>query len=236
MPRTINCKCTPEYPFKVQVRSSPASRASLWPAARLVDALQDRPILYLAGHSLSDRMRTPVPVGRNTAREREREGESGRCRGKVILRHRRTFPELIIQEREVYVCKTPPNKERPHRVALAKVEIIHAVTSRTLLSSRGVLQSPLPFVLTLLYGVYTLLISREIRRSALWAVFTLQSPPLSTHIRLHSAPGGGEVPQEGIKRKTRSRTEIRSFQQGLKSGHESTPSPKRRYQDSLSGC
>lgn len=72
MPRTINCKCTPEYPFKVQVRSSPASRASLWPAARLVDALQDRPILYLAGHSLSDRMRTPVPVGRNTARGRER--------------------------------------------------------------------------------------------------------------------------------------------------------------------
>ena len=57
--------------FKVQVRSSPASRASLWPAARLVDPLEDRPVLYLAGHSLSDRMRTPVPVGRNTARERE---------------------------------------------------------------------------------------------------------------------------------------------------------------------
>lgn len=124
------------------------------------------------------------------------------------------------------VCLQNTSEQRA-LAPLTKVEIIHAVTFRTLLSSCGVLQSPLPFVLTLLYGVYTLLISHEIRRSALWAVFTLQSP-LYQHIL---RPGGGEVPQEGIKRKMRSRTEIRSFQQGLKSGHESTPSSERRYQD-----
>lgn len=51
--------------LRAEVASSPASCASLRPAARLVDPLQDRPILHLAGHCLSDRVRTPVPEWRN---------------------------------------------------------------------------------------------------------------------------------------------------------------------------
>lgn len=125
------------------------------------------------------------------------------------------------------------NKERSHRVALTKGEILHAVTFRTLLSSRGVLQSPLPFVLTLLYGVYTLLISQEIHRSALWAVFTLPSPlyqHTSACIRL---------PEEvkSLRREKRGRRgperRLQVLNPGLKSGQESTPSPERHYQDSL---
>lgn len=47
--------------------SSPASCTSLRPAACLVDPLEDCPILHLASHRLSDRMRTPVSEGMNRA-------------------------------------------------------------------------------------------------------------------------------------------------------------------------
>lgn len=43
---------------------SPATRTALWPAARLVHPLEDRPVLHLARHRLSDRVWAPVPAGK----------------------------------------------------------------------------------------------------------------------------------------------------------------------------
>lgn len=66
---------------------------------------------------------------------------------------------------------------------------------------------PHPFVLKTLYGVYTVLISHEICRSALWAVFTLWYLLCRYTSVCIQLSGGGEVPQERIERKTSSRTE-----------------------------
>lgn len=46
------------------VACSPATRTALRPAARLVHPLEDRPVLHLARHRLSDRVWTPVPAGK----------------------------------------------------------------------------------------------------------------------------------------------------------------------------
>lgn len=44
------------------VACSPAARTALRPAARLVHTLEDRPVLHLARHRLSDCVRAPVPA------------------------------------------------------------------------------------------------------------------------------------------------------------------------------
>lgn len=62
---------------------------------------------------------------------------------------------------------------------------------------------PHPFVLKPFCGVYMLLIGHEICRSALWALFILWSLLYQyTSVCIRST--GGEVPQERIKKETRS--------------------------------
>lgn len=60
--------------------SSPASCTSLRPAACLVDPLEDCPILHLASHRLSDRMRTPVSEGMKRAN-----GGQGRAKRESLI-------------------------------------------------------------------------------------------------------------------------------------------------------
>lgn len=77
----------------VKVRPvSPASCASLRPAARLVDALQDCPILHLASHCLSDRMRTPVPGDRMRNRVRGK-----RCKVGNRIRRKGNLNVLLLE-------------------------------------------------------------------------------------------------------------------------------------------
>ena len=82
---------------------------------------------------------------------------------------------------------------------------------------RGFTVSP-PFCFdTPLWCLHAFNQPRDSQECIVGCIYTAVAP-LSTHIRLHSAPGGGEVPQEGKKRKTRSRTEITSFKPGVKVG------------------
>lgn len=130
------------------------------------------------------------------------------------------------------ISKTPSEK-RSHTKAHSWKSISHAVEFNKPFSSRVFHSSPSllhPIVLKLLYGVYTVFYQpRDLARSALWAVFTLQSLPGQYTSVCNLALWGGKVFLQREQRRTgpglTGRLEV--FKQRLMLGHECSGFPQR---------